>query len=115
MRSEIILLAENIDLLRYFYREVIGLNEVIIDSNDFVEFQLSADSSLILEKCQFPYTEHTSSACRFAIEVNDIDRIKQSMDNDRTPLTENFSHSGRYSLRGCDPEGNIFILYPAGS
>lgn len=115
MYSEIIILTENIDLLRYFYRNTVGLKEIIVDSNDYVEFQLSASTSLILEKCSLPYPEHASSACRFAIKTDNFDEIKRHMENDRTPLTENFTHSGKYSLRGSDPDGNIFVLYPPDS
>ena len=40
MRHEIIVIVENIDACRYFYREVLQIGETVVDSNNRVVFAL---------------------------------------------------------------------------
>ena len=73
MDCEIVLLVENIDICRYFYRETLGLGEPEMDSNFEVIFRLNESTVLVLEQCDAKYLEHSSSACRFALNISDID------------------------------------------
>ena len=50
MDCEIILMTENIDVCRYFYREVVGLGEPELDSCQQVIFRLGKEAVLVLEK-----------------------------------------------------------------
>ena len=108
MDCEIVILAENIDVCRYFYREVFGLGEPVTDSNFKTVFVLNESTSLVLEKCELPYMSHAAGACRFTVEVSDFAAFEKRMQKNGTPLSTGFSRMGRELYYGSDPEGNIF-------
>ena len=108
MRCEIVLLVENIDVCRYFYREVFGLGEPVCDSNFQTVFVLNEFTSLVLERCELPYLEHASGACRFTVEVADFTAFSERMQKNGTPLSAGFSRMDNDLYCGSDPEGNLF-------
>ena len=108
MRCEIVLLVENIDICRYFYREVLGLGEPVQDGNFQTVFELNEFTSLVLEKCELPFMTHASSACRFTLISDDLAGIQERMQKNGTPLSAGFSRMGDDIFRGKDPEGNCF-------
>ncbi len=108
MDCEIVLLVADIDVCRYFYRETLGLGEPEFDSNFQVVFRLNGSTVLILEQCNATFLEHSSSACRFVLKHPDFEALKQRMQKNGTPLTEEFARYGKKALRGIDPEGNVF-------
>lgn len=112
MRCEIILLVENLDICRYFYREVLQLTEVVVDSNFQTVFQLNDFCSLRLEKCELPWLEHNSAACSFALETGDFPALQKRLELNGTPLEKTFSRFGVETWQGKDPEGNIFRILP---
>lgn len=113
MDCEIVILVENIDVCRYFYRESLGLGEPILDSSFQVIFALGEASRLVLEKCAMPYLEHASSACRFTICPDEPKHFIGSLQKNGISLNDGFDRSGRKILYGSDPEGNVFqILIP---
>ena len=110
MHCDIILLVDNLDVCRYFYREVVGFGEPEQDSNFQVVFRLNEKTSLVLEKCSSPWLEHASGACRFALEVDDLGSLMDRMQKNGTPLADGFSRFGRSAYQGIDPEGNVFLI-----
>ena len=110
MYHEVIVLVENIDRCRYFYREVLKLEEVVLDSSSHVVFALNENSVLVLEHCPEKFMEHASGAVRFAIGCSDIAGVVASMQKEELPLSPSFERLGRTCYRGCDPEGNPFLL-----
>ena len=113
MRCEIVLLVENLDICRYFYREVLKLDPMVTDSNFQTVFQLSEQCTLRLEKCELPFLEHLSGACSFSLETGDLPALQERMQKNGTPLEKSFSRSGVESYRGRDPEGNFFQITEA--
>ena len=114
MRCEIVLLVENIDVCRYFYREIIQLDKVILDSNFQTVFQLDENCTLRLEKCELPHLEHLSGACSFSLAVKDLPGLEERMRKNGTPLVKSFSRFGETLYRVRDPEDNFFWVTPAG-
>ena len=110
MAYQIIILAENLDTCRYFYRETLGIGPVIADSNYRVVFALTPELSLVLEKCTVRYPEHASAATRFAFECDDVPALKARLEKDGGTLSDPFEWLGRTAFRGSDPEGNVFIV-----
>lgn len=108
MDCEIVILVENIDICRYFYRETLGLGEPELDSNFQVIFRLSESAVLVLEQCGANYLEHSSGACRFVLDFPDPAALILRMQKNGTPLVEDFNRYGKKTLRGIDPEGNVF-------
>ena len=111
MDCEIVILAENIDVCRYFYREVLHIGTPVVDSNNRVVFALDENSSLVLEKSAAKYMEHASSAVRFAFECSSISELESRMVKDGSRLSDGFERLGRTCYRGCDPEGNPFFVW----
>ena len=113
MDCEIVLLVENIDVCRYFYRESLGLGEPILDGTFQVVFALDEKCRLVLEKCAMPYLEHSSSACRFTLCPDDPESMLKSLRESGITPSDGFDRSGRKIYCASDPEGNVFqILIP---
>lgn len=110
MDCEIVLLVENIDVCRYFYRETLGLGEPVTDSAFQVVFALNENSSLVLERCGAAFLEHASSACRFTLKPeNPAEFIRHLQEADLT-VNDGFDRSGRKILYITDPEGNVIQI-----
>ena len=110
MAYQIVILVENLDTSRYFYRETLQLGPVVTDSNYRVVFSLTPDLSLVLEKCTARYPEHASAATRFAFECDDVAALKIRLEKDGGTFSEPFEWLGGTAFRGSDPEGNTFIV-----
>ncbi len=110
MDCEIVILVENIDICRYFYRETLGLGEPLQDSSFQVMFKLNEKTALVLEKCGMPYLEHASGACRFSLVPEDGGKIIEHLKNNGVTVEDGFDISGRRVYRAADPEGNIFQI-----
>ncbi len=111
MRHEIIVIVENIDSCRYFYREVLQIGGTVVDSNNRVVFALDENASLVLEKSSAKYMEHASCAVRFAWECDDIAALEKRLIQDGSRLSDGFERLGKTCYRGCDPEGNPFFVW----
>lgn len=110
MSYQIVVLVENLDASRYFYREVLKLGPVTLDSNYRVVFELSSDLSLVLEKCTVGFMEHASGATRFAFECEDVPALDERLKKDGCALSDPFEFLGRTAYRGNDPDGNVFLV-----
>lgn len=110
MSVEIVVRVGELDCCRYFYREVLGLGEPLLDSTFAVVFALSDGVHLVLEKCGFPYLEHASAATSWSMDCADLAAVAERMEKNGTPLEEERIQLGRRCRRGFDPEGNSFVL-----
>jgi hypothetical protein len=110
MRCEIVLLVENLDICRYFYRNTLKLGEPVTDSNFQVEFMLNSGTFLVLEKCTLPYLEHASSACCFTLEVDGLAGLAEHLENECCTVEEAYRSGGKKDFRVFDPEGNKILL-----
>lgn len=110
MTYQIVVLVENFDASRYFYREVLQLGPVTLDSNYRVVFELSPDLSLVLEKCTAAFMEHASGATRFAFECEDVPALAERLKKDGCALSDPFEWLGRTAYRGSDLDGNVFLV-----
>lgn len=111
MSHEIVILVENIDVCRYFYREVLRVGELIADSNNRVVFAIGENAFLVLEKSAVNFMEHASGAVRMAFECDDVAALEARMIKDGSRLSDSFERLGRSCYRGCDPEGNPFFVW----
>ena len=110
MYHEIVIQTGNIDACRYFYREILQLGEVVTDSNHYVMFQLTEHTALVLENCSAKYLEHASGAVHFAFECDNVPALAERLKKDAVALSDPFERMGRTCYRGCDPDGNAFIV-----
>lgn len=111
MRHEIIVQVENIDVCRYFYREILQIGPMILDSNSHVVFTVDENCDLVLEKNTGKYLEHASGAVHFAFHCNDIQALEERLKKDGLPLSDRFERLGKVYRRGSDPEGNVFYMF----
>jgi predicted enzyme related to lactoylglutathione lyase len=103
--------VDNLDLCRSFYRDLLGLGSPVTDSNFWVEFEITGNVKLILEKSNAPYLEHSSSAAAFTIYTDEAEATAERLEAAGYKLckTED-ERSGGTFLRCLDPEGNPFFL-----
>lgn len=111
MHCNITVLVENINICRYFYREILFQTEPVLDSNFQVIFPINNETSLILESSPGPKFEHSACACRIELAVDDLQSLKERMLKNGAPLTEAFSRSHSPFYHGYDPEGNLLCFY----
>jgi predicted enzyme related to lactoylglutathione lyase len=111
----VVIKVENIDICRAFYRDVLELGPPILDSNFWVEFQLTDGVSLILEK---PLESEvlstvTKNKVAWVYKVDDIKQVISRLEaNACSPVK--VVEDERFSFRihiFHDPEGNPFYLY----
>ncbi|OGV53643.1 MAG: hypothetical protein A2X49_06220 [Lentisphaerae bacterium GWF2_52_8] len=108
----IIIKVENLDRCRSFYRDILGLGAPVLDSNFWVEFKLSGEVSLALEKAQseekMPISRgRISWICRVESLEEVINRLDQY---GFQPLYEEESRLDFKMYVFCDPEGNPFYV-----
>ena len=111
MHNEIVILVENLDVCRYFYREVLQIGQITWDSNYHVVFALDENTDLVLEKNGGKYLEHASGAVRFAFQCSDSPALNERLKKDGVPLSDGFERLGKTCYRGNDPDGNVFYVF----
>ena len=110
MRCDSVILVENLDVCRYFYRNTLGLGEPVIDSNYAVAFPLADGAMLILEKVSVNFMEHASGAIRLVFHVDDLDAFAGRLAGEGVVVEKAFSCFYENALRISDPEGNVILL-----
>lgn len=110
MKHDILILVNDLEQSRYFYRETLGLGEPLIDSCEMAAFALSEEAMLILQKSCAKYLEHASGAVSWVFYPEDFDRVCAVLKTNGHLLNDSFFFPGGRAFRGCDPEGNIFII-----
>ena len=107
----IVIKVNDLDLCRMFYRDVIGFGQPCFDSSFAVQFQLTGNLRLTLEKNTAPFLEHASAATTWFFESSDISGIAQRLLDSgfaRLVPAAEFGSSGYF--RGRDPENNMFYI-----
>jgi len=108
----VIIKVNNIDLCRNFYRNVLKLNDPVIDSSFCVEFQISDNFFLTLEKTDARFLEHESSATSWSYKVDSIEDVHYLSRLHGYKLNmDKRSHEGETLYRCQDPEKNIFYIF----
>lgn len=111
-RFGLILKVNDLDACRIFYREILQLEEVLLDSTFVVVFRLSEDVTLTLEKSAAAYLEHASAAANLAFSVPDLEAFARRLDACDCPLEQDPIRIGVVEYRrGTDPEGNPFFVF----
>ncbi len=110
MRLDNVLLVENLDVCRYFYRTSLALGEPVIDTNYLSVFAVNEGGTLILEKNPAAYLTHASTPGRIVLHVGDPEALAEKLKNDGIPVEKAFSLFFEDALRTSDPEGNIIWL-----
>ena len=113
MRCEVVLPVKNIDRCRYFYRETLALGEPVVDSCNFLQFQLNDDTMLTLERDNAP--QYTPCRAFLRLELENFAAVKRNLDEQETALAPyDISSTGEW-FRLIDPEGNILVIKAAGN
>ena len=108
----VIIKVNDIDLCRFFYRDVLTLGEPVVDSSFWVEFQTDSGFFLMLEKTTAGFLEHESSATSWACRVPSINTVKEHFRRYGYKLNiDRRLHEGEVLYRCQDPEKNIFYIF----
>ena len=108
----VIIKVNNIDICRNFYRNVLDLKDPVIDSSFCVEFHITKDFFLMLEKSDARFLEHESSATSWACKVKSIEdvRYRALLHAYKLNMSKRL-HEGEYLYRCQDPEKNVFYIF----
>ena len=111
MQCEVVLPVKDIDRCRCFYRDTLALGEPVIDSKNFLQFQLNVDTALTLEKDNAPQYPPGRAYLRLSLE--NFDQVKRNLDEQEIPLVPYDISSTNEWFRIIDPEGNIILIKSA--
>ena len=107
----IIIRVNDLNLCRMFYRDILNLGEPFFDSSFLVQFKLSGDFSLTLEKSDAAYLEHASGATAWFLSCSDPEKLNHDLVSAGFPALEKaIRFSDSTIRRGRDPENNIFYV-----
>ena len=108
----VIIKINNIDICRNFYQNVLNLGDPVSDSSFCVEFNLTDDFFLILEKTDARFLEHESAAVSWSCKVESTADVRHRARLDGYKLNMNKrTHEGEVLYRCQDPEKNIFYIF----
>lgn len=106
----IIIDVENLDRLRAFYQNVIGLGHPVVDSNKWVEFQTEAGLVLVLRQ-HHAVEKFKESNVTWVYHTNDPEPLKKRLDEDgQKPLKIQSPLIGIQAEVYEDYEGNRFAV-----
>ncbi len=107
--------VNDLDSCRIFYRDLLELGEPVFDSTFQVIFQLGEDLTLTLEQSGAEYLEHASAPILWSFCCADIDALRERLGNAGYDVKiEANRHDSGSCFTGEDPEGNRFLIRPAG-
>lgn len=104
---EIVIRVRDLDACRIFYRDVLELGDPVSDSGFNSSFALNDGLMLTLEKNDAPFLEHASNATLWRFAVSDFEKFRKHLADAGCELAEDPCGG---SWRGCDPEGNMFLV-----
>lgn len=112
-RFGILIKVNDLPLCRVFYRDLLELGEPVFDSSFLTVFRLTDTVSLTLELSDAKYLERASAATLWSFTCADPEALRKRLEDAgySVQLDEN-RRDGGSCLRGCDPEGNLFLIRP---
>lgn len=112
MFHETILTVRDLELCRCFYRDTLALGEPVCDNNYSVSFRLGSDSHLMLVKESELMPCRNTNGCFISLDHPQFDLVAANLQKEDMPLVPLQLTAAIRCYRGCDPEGNIFLLSP---
>ena len=106
--------VNNINSLKVFYRDIVGLGNPLVDSNFWVEFPLPQNGLLILEQVNNVIPEDNKQDVSCVLISDDFEAVLQRMkDNQISPIRPSIEIPGRDCVSISDPEFNVITLLSA--
>jgi len=108
-----VLKVADIRRVRFFFREIVGLGEPIVDSNFWVEFDLGQGVILVLEQHDAAATRAAAGPGNVAwcFEVDDLDSFANHLAEFGVPIYTYDPHAiAGAAATFLDPEGNPFMV-----
>lgn len=108
-----LLRTKNLDRMRVFYRDLLGLGAPVTDSGFWVEFRAGEGIRIILEKVEADYLEHQASALALIINTDEIENIFNRLRANSyriEPINE--TAGAEFFWRVLDPDENVIRFVP---
>ena len=104
--------VKEINKLKNFQRDVIGLGDPVVDSNFWVEFKLAGNGLLVLEQGTNMSSSSKTSHLSCLIYVSDFElTMKTLKSRELKPELPAQEIPGRVTATVMDPEGNLITIY----
>ena len=106
--------VNNINSLKVFYRDIIGLGNPLVDSNFWVEFPLPQNGLLVLEQVNNVVPEENKQDVCCLLVSDDFEGVLKRLEEKQiNPLRPSIEIPGRESLSITDPEYNVITVLSA--
>ena len=113
-RLGIVIKVKNLELCKAFYRDILDLGQPVLDSSFWVEFKVSPESSLYLEKAEWdePVPE-AGGKIAWLYRTERLSKIREKLGSyGYSPSSACTDKVGFEVYRFADPEGNPFYIAP---
>lgn len=105
----VVIQVRDLDQARFFYRDVLGLGEPSLDGSFAVEFTLSDDFSVVLEKTGADCLDPAGAAQCWVLHADDPEALLERLKaEDAAVFPANRAEAEYY--RVSDPEGNVILI-----
>ena len=103
--------AKNINKLKIFYRDVIGLGDPLIDSNFWVEFDLPNNGILVLEQSNNVNPKNNKQDVSCLLISDNFELVLKTLKARKiTPHRPSVEIPGRSCISITDPENNVITV-----
>ena len=110
----IVIKVKNLELCKAFYRDILDMGQPVLDSNFWVEFRISPEVSLYLEKAEWDEpVPQTHGRVAWMYRTEKLSEIKEKlMSYGYDAFNVCTDKVGFEVCRFTDPEGNPFFIAP---
>lgn len=106
--------VRDLDLCRRFYSDLLGLGAPVVNSNFWVEFEVSPGVRLILDRTGADCLDHAGSAGCFTIFADDAEELIRRLEKAGYAAHASPCERPGYRFMRClDPEENPFLIAAA--
>lgn len=105
----VVIQVRDLDQARVFYRDVLGLGEPVLDSSFAVEFTLSDDFAVVLEKTEAVCLNPAGAAQCWMMRTGNLAELLGRLRSEEIRYYPANRPEADY-IRVSDPEGNVILI-----
>ena len=107
----VLIQVRDLDNMKHFYRDTLGLGDPLVDSNIWVEFQLPGNALVALEQSNTVSPEKRSNGVSWMLNVSDFTAATTRLREKGVTIVRPAAQvPGKKCMTFADPEGNAFTV-----